>query len=117
LNASAAFHSGMISVNPFCDVRVGMIFCSVFSMPLYFNVNLMLSNSLVGVGTMSHTLRVQASDDVYQKTMEKMMSQADEEVKRLRWVRCNTIVILLSRPVLILLQLLTNNWCLWLTIF
>ena len=37
----------------------------------------------MSVGVMSHTLRVQATEDVYQTTKEKM-TLADEEVKKVR---------------------------------
>ena len=42
-----------------------------------------LSGSVASVGAMSHTLRVQATDDGYQTTKEKM-TLADEEVKKVR---------------------------------
>ena len=44
---------------------------------------LVCRGSVVSVGVMSHTLRVQATEDVYQTTKEKM-TLADEEVKKVR---------------------------------
>jgi len=41
------------------------------------------SGSVASVGVMSHTLRVQATDEVYKTTKEKM-TLADKEVKKVR---------------------------------
>jgi len=41
------------------------------------------SRSVVSVGVMSHTLRVQATDEVYKTTKEKM-TLVDNEVKKVR---------------------------------
>ena len=41
------------------------------------------SRSVASVGVMSHTLRVQATDEVYKTTKEKM-TLVDNEVKKVR---------------------------------
>jgi RNA polymerase II elongation factor ELL len=50
-------------------------------------ITLSSSQCLSSIGVMSHNLRVQATDDVYQTTKEKI-SLAEEESKKARLVIC-----------------------------
>ena len=54
------------------------------------------TSSLESIGVMTHTLTVQASDDVYQKTLVKM-SLAEEESKKARYVPGIMLEIFLVR--------------------
>jgi len=50
---------------------------------------------------MSHTLRVQATDDVYKMTKEKM-TLVDNEVKKVRCVTVLVVVIITSAKLVII---------------
>ena len=62
------------------------------------------SGSVASVGVMSHTLRVQATDEVYKTTKEKM-TLADKEVKKVRWVSNSSVmfVVIITAALLVII--------------